>query len=162
MAALVLMMGLPLAPGFAPTVPHFGRPVVGQSQPGLHCARRSPTTRHRTLARAANGSQAAGERSTTELAGQLLRLAVPTLAVVLVEPTLTLIDTWFVGGLATAALAALSANCSLFNLISCCMSFLTMSATSLVASAGAAPKDAGNGVKQGVAVACIAGSLLAG
>jgi Na+-driven multidrug efflux pump len=94
-------------------------------------------------------------------------LAVPMLAVVLAEPFLTLIDTWFIGTVlaadqAKAGLAALSANCSLFNLITCCFSFFTMSSTAIVARAGGGPKAAGQGVKNGVFLAWAMASLLSG
>jgi len=114
------------------------------------------------------GPDAAGPaRSTRELAMDLLSLAVPMLAVVLAEPLLTLIDTWFIGTVlpadeAKAGLAALSANCSLFNLITCCMSFFTMSSTAVVARAGGGPKAAGQGVKNGVFLAWAIASLLSG
>jgi Na+-driven multidrug efflux pump len=114
------------------------------------------------------GPDAAGPaRSTRELSMDLLSLAVPMLAVVLAEPLLTLIDTWFIGTVlpadqAKAGLAALSANCSLFNLITCCMSCFTMSSTAVVARAGGGPKAAGQGVKNGAFLACAIASLLSG
>jgi hypothetical protein len=106
-------------------------------------------------------------RSIKELQLDLLMLAVPMLAVVLAEPLLTLIDTWFVGTVlaadqAKAGLAALSANCSLFNLITCCFSFFTMSSTAIVARAGGGQKAAGQAVKNGVFLALAMASLLSG
>ena len=114
-----------------------------------------------------NGVAVPESKSTRALAVDILKLAVPTLAVVLCEPILTLIDTWFVGSMlaaepAKAGLAALSANCSLFNLIACCMSFLTIASTSLVASAGGGRKAGGKGLKKGLEVAVPVGCLMAG
>jgi Na+-driven multidrug efflux pump len=56
-----------------------------------------------------------------QLVREVLSFALPVLGACLVEPLLTLCDTWFVGNklasahLSAIGLAALAANCSLFN-----------------------------------------------
>jgi len=130
-------------------------------------ARQAPEGMPAGAAARAGADFTAPARSIRQLQLDLLMLAVPMLAVVLAEPFLTLIDTWFIGTVlaadqAKAGLAALSANCSLFNLITCCFSFFTMSSTAIVARAGGGPKAAGQGVKNGVFLAWAMASLLSG
>jgi O-antigen/teichoic acid export membrane protein len=105
--------------------------------------------------------------------GEVLRdvasIAAPVLGACLVEPALTMIDTWFVGRLrpppvraAVLGLAALSANCSLFNLLTTALSFFCTATAGLVAR-GAAAGDlsaARRALSHGAFLSAVAGSVL--
>ena len=96
-------------------------------------------------------------------------IAAPVLGACLVEPALTMIDTWFIGRLrppparaAVIGLAALSANCSLFNLLTTALSFFCTATAGMVARGAAAgdPSAARRALTNGAYLSVIAGATL--
>jgi len=72
-----------------------------------------------------------------DLTREILSFSLPVLGSVLVEPVLTLVDTWFIGNklpmaMGDIGLAALAANCALFNLITTALSFFCTATTRYV------------------------------
>ena len=96
-------------------------------------------------------------------------IAAPVLGACLVEPALTMIDTWFVGRLrppparaAVLGLAALSANCSLFNLLTTALSFFCTATAGMVARGVAAgdTSAARRALTHGAYLSAIVGTVL--
>jgi Na+-driven multidrug efflux pump len=107
------------------------------------------------------------EKTRIQVLRDVAAIAAPVLGACLVEPALTMIDTWFVGRLsppraAVLGLAALSANCSLFNLITTALSFFCTATAGMVARGAAAgdPSAARRALTHGAYLSVIAGTTL--
>ena len=105
------------------------------------------------------------EIGTRTIVKDILSIAVPALALCLADPTLTLIDTWFIGNklageASTVGLAALSANCAFFNFLACTVSFFCTGTTSIVANSDGTDEAAGKALKNGLFLSALAGTAL--
>lgn len=96
---------------------------------------------------------------------EILNVALPILGACLAEPLLSMIDTACVGRLtgagASVGLAALNVNAGIFNMISCCISFLCTASTAVIGgSASDSNEAASRSFRDGLIISVSLGTCL--
>lgn len=107
--------------------------VVGSDQDALALMASDPVGSFKPV-----GGDRGIEARKKDLGREIMSFSLPVLGSVLVEPILTLVDTWFIGNqlpmaMGDIGLAALAANCALFNLITTALSFFCTATTRFAA-----------------------------